>query len=483
MLLNRQLFRPIMPVSSCGLRLLFLISILLPGFKIHASESPANQLIGKIELLGNSVTRPYIIYRELVFSQGDTIPAGRLVSLIVESRQNLLNTGLFNFVTIDTLPGNNDRTTDIRISVIERWFIWPSAILQITDRNINSWWASRDFTRINYGFKTIWSNFRGRMEVLDLMLRFGKNPEYSLYYDAPYLDKRKVFGAGFELGFIRNREVGYKVQADKLVFLFDRRYTEEQRYAFLHFSFRPKIHTTQLAELRLQAVSVADTLATANPGFLYPGFNRLKFMSLYYKLKIDFRDTRYYPLSGWYADLEIYRAGLGGAFEKPVNYFWIKSTSRLFIPLSSRWYFGAGFIGKAATSGSQPFFLRQMLGFDRDYVRGYEYYVIDGQYYAVSKVTLKYALIPQFITHIELIPSPKFNLIHFASYLTFYVDAGYAWKNRETDAGLNKLPGSLMLGSGVGLDLVTYYDKMIRLEYSVNKMGESGIFIHLIAGI
>jgi hypothetical protein len=45
------------------------------------------------------------------------------------------------------------------------------------------------------------------------------------------------------------------------------------------------------------------------------------------------------------------------------------------------------------------------------------------------------------------------------------------------------LPDSFLRGIGAGIDIVTYYDKVMRLEYSVNGWGESGIFIHFIAGI
>jgi hypothetical protein len=31
--------------------------------------------------------------------------------------------------------------------------------------------------------------------------------------------------------------------------------------------------------------------------------------------------------------------------------------------------------------------------------------------------------------------------------------------------------------------MVTYYDKVVRIEYAINKSGKSGIFIHFIAGI
>jgi len=31
---------------------------------------------------------------------------------------------------------------------------------------------------------------------------------------------------------------------------------------------------------------------------------------------------------------------------------------------------------------------------------------------------------------------------------------------------------------GIGFDLVTYYDKVLRLEYTVNHFGQGGFFVH-----
>ena len=42
---------------------------------------------------------------------------------------------------------------------------------------------------------------------------------------------------------------------------------------------------------------------------------------------------------------------------------------------------------------------------------------------------------------------------------------------------------STVFGTGIGIDFVTYYDKVIRFEYGVNDMGETGLFIHFVAPI
>jgi len=42
----------------------------------------------------------------------------------------------------------------------------------------------------------------------------------------------------------------------------------------------------------------------------------------------------------------------------------------------------------------------------------------------------------------------------------------------------NPLQSKLLWGNGISLDYVTYYDKLLRIEYSVNHLGEKGVFLH-----
>ena len=43
---------------------------------------------------------------------------------------------------------------------------------------------------------------------------------------------------------------------------------------------------------------------------------------------------------------------------------------------------------------------------------------------------------------------------------------------------MNSLNNTFLRSQGMSLDIVTYYDKLIRLEYSRNHLKEWGLFIH-----
>jgi outer membrane protein assembly factor BamA len=442
--------------------------------------------IGSIEIAGNKKTNKSIISRELLFECGQEFSAAEFSRRVNQSRLNLLNTSLFNFVTIDTLINadlGSSVIMNVKISVLERWYVWPIPILQITDRNFNSWLQTHDFSRINYGIDAKWYNFTGRMDELDAIVQLGKNRQISLAYQDPYIDKHKHFGIGFEAGYKNNREAGYATQADKLQFAFDPEGLFTENYYSLNGTYRRNIFITNQLIVGLRNLSFSDSLLSLNPDFSHSGIEKPVFLYLYYKLKIDHRDIKYYPLTGWYIDLELNKSGLGFSFEKPVNMAWAKTTTRFYSQLSSRWFYGISFIGKVSSAAWQPYFLIQGLGYNRNYVRGYEYNVIDGKHFALVRSNIKFALVPQRTHNFGFIRSPKFGLIHYALYLNAFADAAYVWQPQWIGELNNKLPRTLLAGAGLGIDMVTYYDKVMRIEYALNKSGKSGIFIHFIAGI
>jgi hypothetical protein len=67
--------------------------------------------------------------------------------------------------------------------------------------------------------------------------------------------------------------------------------------------------------------------------------------------------------------------------------------------------------------------------------------------------------------------------------MNLFTDIGFV-NNAYTQPGLNNtFENKLLLGYGVGLDFVTYYDIVIRLELSTNIEQETGFFIHFQAPI
>jgi len=97
------------------------------------------------------------------------------------------------------------------------------------------------------------------------------------------------------------------------------------------------------------------------------------------------------------------------------------------------------------------------------------------------KNNIKYELVKMREMSFNFIGSEKFNKLYYAFYLNVFADFGYVSDNRNINT--NPLSNQLLPGYGVGLDFVTYYDFVLRVEYSFNKMGESGFFISFMPSI
>jgi outer membrane protein assembly factor BamA len=444
------------------------------------SDPETRFIIDTIVLEGNSVTKAFIILRELTFRQGDTIAAEHLRSKYVSSRRNLLNTSLFNFVTVKDSVVSHDTPVrlQVRLDFVERWYIWPFPIFEISDRNFNTWWKNKNFDRLSYGIFLTKENNRGRMETLRLLLRFGYEESYELSYLIPYINKKQTFGAGLGVGWIQNHEVAYRTVNNKQEFVKDDEiYLFKNYYTYFHLTHRPSLDEYHFMQLKFNFFAFGDTLLKLNPNYSFDTLANNEYLTLSYRYILDYRDSKAYPLKGSIFIGNFSKSGFGILKTGNIGMMELMGSYRKYWETPFGIYASTDWTGKISTNRNQPYFYQEGLGFGRNFVRGYELYVIEGQSYILSKNTLKFPVIKPKERNIGFLQSERFGRIHYALYLNWFVDAGYTEAFRNYDN--NDLSNSLLLGTGLGLDLVTYYDMVFRVEASINKSGETGVFIHL----
>jgi len=457
---------------------------------------PENVIIRNIIFTGNKVTKDRIISRELLFKENDTIPTKEISNLLQQSRKNLVNTSLFNFVTYDSIPVPNSKNQlDITFDFIERWYIWPVPIFELADRNFNEWLKKWDWSRINYGVFLTWNNFRGRREKLVLYTRFGYDQRYEISYQIPYINKKQTWGMGFSTGWTQNHEMTYNsfdtiINADgqeelqgnqEFYYKSESGYPKRVIFANAEAYYRKGIHTLNWFKLEYMDLTVTDSVLYKNPEYTFDTANRNQFFLFSYQYRMDYRDYKQYPLEGYYFDVELVKGGLGLMPNSNVNTLFIKANLRKYLHLKGRFYYASGFTAKISPKWYQPYYYLRGLGYDRDYVRGYEYYVVDGENYALLKNNLKFVLVPTRVQNFNFIPSEKFSKLYWALYLNLFADLAYVSDTRNNV--YNPLANELNMGYGIGLDLVTYYDFVVRFEYSFNILGESGFFISFMPSI
>jgi outer membrane protein assembly factor BamA len=465
----------------------FLIScclLLLHGKNVHAAGEPADStlekvIIGNITVLGNKITKERIIFRELTFKKGDATDTLEAIRLFKRSEENLYNTSLFNSVRINWIVENG--FLNVFILVAERWYIFPLPIFEIAERNFNVWWQTKDYSRIVYGGILNWNNFRGRNEVLASTIRLGYTQRMSFYYSIPYINRQQRSGLTFGFAFSRNHQSSVRSVDNKVLYYKDEeRFSKKEFGGSVAYTNRRDLYHTHVIEGGYRQVEVLDTIVRLNRDYFQTGESKMRYSVLRYFFKSDHRDIAVYPLRGYYLDFEIVKNGFS-FFKDDIDLAYVTAQGKKFWPLGGRFYFGTGISTKYTTGNDLPYYLSRGLGYGRDYLRGYEYYVIDGQNYALLKTNLKFELLPKKEIYVGLIPLSKFSTIPYAFYLNLYSDAGYVKDYRFTSE--NPLTNSWQISYGGGIDFVTYYDMVFRFEYSFNKLGESGFFLHFTAPI
>lgn len=461
--------------------ILILLSFLF-SLSLMAQSPDTLVLVQEVSLMGNKVTNDKIMYREITLRSGDTLGITEFNIRKNKSRENLMNTSLFNFVEVeDSLVSNQGLSVyTVKYTVIERWYIWPLPIIELAERNLNAWWETKDFSKLNYGASLNWENFRGRREQLKVLIQFGYDEKLGFSYSIPYIDKKQTIGMSFGFNRTNNHEVSYGTVNNQVERVKLDGYAHKSYHTFFALGHRPDIHKSHSAEISYNDHLYDDTVFQINPDFYHGSGNRAQYFKLSYFYKNDHRDYRTYPLKGYYYDILIEKFGMGFFPKSAINLINAKVNLRKFWTFNRRWYFAGGFTGRIGNSENQPYFLNSGIGYGRDFVRGYEYYVVDGQVYGLIKSDLKFALIPQQVSTIKFIPTDKFNKIPWAVYLSIYSDLGYV--PGSVTYG-NTLQSTALWGYGVGLNLVTYYDMVFRVEYSFNQLGENGLFIHFNASI
>ena len=436
-------------------------------------------VVSKINVTGNKTTKLSTVNRELLFHEGDTICSDEVIK---ESRENLLNCTLFNFVDF-YWEDNVDGTKTLTINVLERWYLWPIPYLAYADRNLRSWYEADNIARLSYGFDLVYYNLWGLKHELDLTIIGGYNQNYGLSYDIPYLTKRQRLGIKTSVGFTRNREVAYITEDDKVkYFKGEDEYAHESFYVSVMPYYRFGCRNKAFLQLNYNNRLFNDSLPMLNTDFSNPKGTRFQYLTLTAIFKNDYRDDHNYPLDGHYFEVEMTKIGLG-LFEYSPDLFYTKVTADWYTPISGRFYWASNITTKVSDSKTAPYFLSQGFGYNNDYVRAFDLYVIDALNYAICKNNLKFEILKPVTKHLPYIKNERFGKIHLALYLNVFFDFAYTWDVVIPQGFETKIANKWIYGTGFGIDFVTYYDKVLRLEYGVNGLGEAGFFVHLVAPI
>lgn len=432
----------------------------------------AKVFIRHIDIVGNKLTKREIILREMNVRPGDMVAADSLEALMDLNRKRLYNMTLFTDVAIymDTLSLSEVKWT---IAVHEQWYIMPELTLKLADRNFNVWWDEQhhDIRRANLGVVLKHRNFRGNMESLSATVQIGYTQKFGMEYFKPYIDKNQQHGIGASFFVSKNEETYYTTDSNKLRFIkIPGKYIIRQFEAAAIYVFRPKYANKHLLEIRYLDHEINDTLIKLNPDYFEKGSTTLKALQLTYRFEQNRVDNWNYPLQGFKA--VGYLSALGGWEGIRFQAYGLLEAG-YFYKLQRKWYASNIFRGRLTLPEDQPYKYRYAMGSGSEYVRGYEYYVIDGSQYGILRNNLKYELLN---VRIRKIPIRYLPVIPIRIYPKIFADAGYAYYRYPGNSFLNN---RLLYSGGFGIDVITAYDLKFRLEYTWNHLGQKGLFLHI----
>jgi len=431
--------------------------------------------IREIYLSGNKQTRDGILLREIPIEKGRSYSMAFILRSIERANENLMNTTLFVTVKTDFRNWFND-SLDITVNVAERWYYFPLPVIVPVDRNWNVWINQHNISldRINYGIRFRGQNITGTNDRLNLFIISGYTKQYALRYENPFISKNLRHGASLEMSYSRNREINYTTRSNQQIFLKDEENFVRSRLQFgVGYSYRRGSIERHNLKLNYYHETIADTIATMNPKFFGEGKTSQRFPELQYRYQYLGVDYIPYPLRGFRAEFNFIKRGVGGNSGMDL---WLFNTKvGKYLPITETINFSLQAEGTIKLPFKQPFYNQQLLGYGDNYLRGLEYYVIDGVAGRMLKATVR-----KKVADFTLKTSSKsktYSSIPFRIYVKAYSDLGYAY-NKENITG-NVLTNELLYTGGIGLDVVTIYDMVLRLEFSFNQLRERALFIHM----
>lgn len=417
----------------------------------------------------------------MTFGAGDTLPRSGIANVIEINRQNLFNLELFNSVNLDIEPSEKGIT--VTVTVRERWYIIPVPRVGLEERNAYDALRQGNLKRLVYGLAVDWRNLSGNNERLRVLGQLGFSQRLYIEYLYPAIFPKANIDLSLGLRYINEPEIITGTDSGSVRW----NVTESEALRRTH---RAEIGLTKnwgpRKQLRLRLdytnLRFADSIYLYNPRFITNASQREWYPSLRLAYANDQRDYRSFPLRGYKYQILFRQAGLSSI--GTTQFTRIGATWAQHIPLGKRWNIAYGTHHMLTFGKRVPWQEKTFIGIQTNEfrglgynIRGYEPYAIDGDYIHISKAEVKYALFPIKTVHIPEIPFGPFQTFPLGVYLSAFADGG-----RVEDRSFNNddpfLKGEWLLGYGLGLNIIGFYDNLLRIEYSWNRLGQGGIYFH-----
>ena len=281
---------------------------------------------------------------------------------------------------------------------------------------------------------------------------------------------------------LKKKEISYKTDYNnKLLFYTSdslrSQFVGSNFYVNAGYTIRKGFFVKHFFNAGFSSIEVSDSilLPKNNPNYFNSPIPSTNFFEASYTYQYVNVNNVSYATKGKTWFVAVSKRGLG--FSGGINAFAVEAGLNRYFDLGKKWYSSIQLNGKIRLPLRQAYINQRGLGYGDSYLRGQEYFVIDGVGTALVKSTLKKKVVE------FKLPVPfkikSLSYIPFTFFVKTFGDLGYVYNKKEFLTNLNN---KLLYTGGFGIDILTFYDINLRLEYSFNQLNEKGLFLHTQSG-
>jgi hypothetical protein len=448
-------------------------------------------IIAEYKITGNKLTKDWYIIRELDFKIGDSLltyqkdrkidftqkrfsasDSSELRLRMQYSRENIINTKLFLTVNI-SLEQIQGREYRLLIDVNERHYWWLFPVIKLNAPNINEWLRDPDPGDLSMGLFFSHNNLFGISHQTSLVGYVGKSYAVAWGYRIPWIGHGRKTGITFGAGYQNSYSVEYASVENERQMLYKSNSLQSATF-FTKLTSRPGLYNYGTIKFSGEWVSISDSLFTLEPNYLAKNKQSNFYARLYADYAYDSRNSKSYPLNGYYLSVFLDKVGLG-MFSKDVDYFFYGVDMHFYQKINQKWYVAEMVKLQQCSGENLPYYYEVNMTYKKNFIRGYDLFTLKGDQMYFFRSNIKYELVkPNVKKAKEGQEDNKFKNLQYAFYLNAFADAGYVVNNFTEN---NPYNNDMLYSWGLGLDFVTYYDMVLRFEYAFTSVRTNGFFI------
>jgi hypothetical protein len=294
-------------------------------------------------------------------------------------------------------------------------------------------------------------------------------------YSAPYSNSALTEGFAVSASYTNNREIPYATTTrNDLLFYKADDFVRDNFAVSGSYIKRKGFYKRHVYSLGYSYTKVDDSINIKNPTYFNNSRSTTSYPDLQYQFQYVNVDNVLFALKGKAFSFSALKRGLG--FTGGINMLMFDATYSRFIPHGRNWYSSFQLMAKVKAPFDLAYINRRAMGYFDFYLRGLEYFVIDGVASGIGKYTLKKKILSFDIpVPFKIRAIPK---IPFAFFAKTFGDIGTSYLPNSR----SMLNNRLLYSGGFGLDILTLYDINLSLEYSFNQLGQNGLFLHTKGG-